>query len=54
LQKNYLGVLKLSKQKSFENIQIFFFTVYRICHAIVGGNFTPIGEYSSTDKNRQK
>ncbi len=23
-------------------------------HAIVGGNFTPIGEYSSTAKNRQK
>jgi hypothetical protein len=42
LQKNYLGVLK-----SFENFQKTFSlqcTVYRMRHAIVGGNFTQIGE----------
>ncbi len=55
LQKNYLVVLKLSKQKKCWKLsKFFFFTVYRMRHAIVHGNFTPIGEYSSTAKIRQK
>ncbi len=52
--KSYLGVLKLSKQKSFENFQFFFLYSVQDAPAIVGGNFTPIGEYSSTAKNQQK
>ncbi len=28
--------------------------MYRVCGAVIGGNFTPIGEYSSTVKNRRK
>jgi hypothetical protein len=55
LQKNYLGVLKLSKQKKFWNFEIFFlYSVQdapcdsrRKFHAGVGG-------YSGTAKNRQK
>jgi hypothetical protein len=31
-----------------------FFTVYRMRHAIVGGNFTPIGKYSIMVKHRHK
>jgi hypothetical protein len=55
LHQNYLGVLKLSKQKKFWKFSNFFFwTVYRVRGAMVGGNFSPIGEYSSTVKNRQK
>jgi hypothetical protein len=50
----YLGVLKLSKQKSFENVQIFFLYSVQMRQAIGGGNFTPIGEYLSTAKTWQK
>jgi hypothetical protein len=52
LHQNYLGTLKLSKQKSFTNFQIFFCTVYRVRDALVRGNFLPIGEYSNTVKNQ--
>jgi hypothetical protein len=52
--KKLLRCFKTFKTKSFENFQIFFFTVYMMHHAIVGGNFMPIGEDSSTAKNRQK
>jgi hypothetical protein len=45
LHKNYLGKLKLSTQKRFENILIFFL------YSVRGAS---IGEYSSTVKNRQK
>ncbi len=34
--------LKLSKQKNFWKFSLFFFTVYRMRHAIVGGNFMQI------------
>ncbi len=55
LRQNYLGTLKLSKQKKFWKFSNFFFcTVYRVRGAVVGGNFSPIGEYLSTVKNRQK
>jgi hypothetical protein len=55
LHQNYLGALKLSKQKKFWKFSKFFFwTVYRVRGAMVGGNFSPIGEYSSTVKNQQK
>ncbi len=55
LHQNYLGALKLSKQKKFWKFSEFFFwTVYRMRGAMVGRNFSPIGEYSSTVKNRQK
>jgi hypothetical protein len=55
LHQNYLGALKLSKQKKVLKFSNFFFcTVYRVRGAMVGGNFSPIGEYSSTVKNRQK
>jgi hypothetical protein len=30
--------------------QFIFFTVYRVCGAVIGGNFTAIGEYSNTVK----
>jgi hypothetical protein len=55
LQKKLLRCFKTFKTKKVLKIfNFFFFTVYRMRHAIVGGNFTPIGEYSSTVKNRQK
>jgi hypothetical protein len=41
-------------KKSFENFLIFLYTVYRVRSAVIGGNFTPIEEYSSTVKNQQK
>ncbi len=34
--------------------RFFFFTVYRVHSEVVDGNFSPIGEYSSTFKNWQK
>ncbi len=55
LHQIYLGALKLSKQKKFWKFSNFFFwTVYRVRGVMVGGNFSPIWEYSSTVKNRQK
>jgi hypothetical protein len=44
------NILKLSKQKVLK-CSDFFFTVDRVCDAVVGGNFSSIGEYSSTVKN---
>jgi hypothetical protein len=53
--KKLLRCFKTFKTKKVLKIfNFFFFTVYRMRHAIVGGNFTPMGEYSSTAKNRQK
>jgi hypothetical protein len=52
--KKLLRCFKTFKTKKVLKIFNFLFTVYRMRHAIVGGNFTPIGEYSSTAKNRQK
>jgi hypothetical protein len=56
LHQNYLGTVhsNFQNQKSFENFPIFFCTAYRVRGAVVGGNFSPIGDYSSTVKNRQK
>jgi hypothetical protein len=49
------GCIKTFQTKIVLNIfQFFFCTVYRVRGAMVGGNFSPIGEYSSTVKNRQK
>ncbi len=42
---------KTFKTKKVYLKNFFFFTVYG---AVVGENLTPIGEYSSTVKNRQK
>jgi hypothetical protein len=42
------------KTKSFDIFPIFFCTVYWVRGAVIGGNFTRIGEYSSTVKNQQK
>jgi hypothetical protein len=44
LHQNYLVILKL----------IFFLTEYRVHGEVVDGNFSLIGEYSSTVKNQQK
>ncbi len=53
--KKLLSCFKTFKTKKALKIFNFFsVTVYRMRHAIVGGNFMPIGEYSSTAKNRQK
>jgi hypothetical protein len=44
------------REKTFQvlkNFQFFFFTVYRVHGAVVGGNFSLIREYSSTVKNRR-
>jgi hypothetical protein len=46
------GCIKTFKTKKVLNIFQFF--VYRVRGAMVGRNFLPIGEYSSTVKNRQK
>jgi hypothetical protein len=49
------GYIKTFKTKKVLKIsQVFFCTVYRVRGALVGGNLSPTGEYSSTDKNRQK
>ncbi len=47
--REHLGTLKLSKQKSFENFPIFF--LYRVRGAMVGGKFLLIGEDSSYNEN---
>jgi hypothetical protein len=53
--KKLLRYLKTFKTKKVLKIlKKFFFTVYRMRHAKVGGNFTPIGEHLSTAKNWQK
>jgi hypothetical protein len=39
--------------KNFRNFPVFLFSVYRLHGVVIGGNFTPIGEYSSTVKNRR-
>ncbi len=50
-----LRYLKTSIPKKVLKISQFsFFTVYRVRGAVVGGNFSPIGEYPSTVKNRRK
>jgi hypothetical protein len=49
-----MGTLKLPKPKVLTIFQFFFCTVFRVRGAMVGGNFSPFGEYSSTVKNRQK
>ncbi len=54
LHQNDFSLLNLSKQKSCENCLFFFFTVYMVRSAVVGGNFMPIGEYVRTAKNRRK
>jgi hypothetical protein len=41
-------------KKVLKIFEIFFFTVYRVRGAVVGENLMPIGEYSSTVKNRRK
>jgi hypothetical protein len=41
-------------KKVDKNSRFFFFTVYRVHVAVVGGNFLPMGEYSNTVKNRRK
>jgi hypothetical protein len=43
------GYIKTFKTKMFS----FVCTVYRVLGVVVGGNFSPIGEYSNTVKNRQ-
>ncbi len=48
LHQNYLVILKLSKQK-FGNFSIFSWQCTG-CGVVVGENFPPIGEYSSTIK----
>jgi hypothetical protein len=48
------GCIKTFKTKKFWKFSFFFWTVYRVRAGMVGGNFSPIGEYSSTVKNRQK
>jgi hypothetical protein len=45
-----LGALKRSKQIGFENFLIF--SLQCAGCAVVGGKFSPIGEYSSTVKNQ--
>jgi hypothetical protein len=46
-----MNIFKLSKTKSFENFPFF---LYSVQGAVIGGNFTLIGEYSSIVKNRRK
>jgi hypothetical protein len=41
MHKNYLDILKLFKLKKMKIFNVFF-TVYRMCHAIVSGNFMPV------------
>jgi hypothetical protein len=41
-------------KKVLKIFDFFFFTVLRVRGAVVGENLTPIGEYSSTVKNRRK
>jgi hypothetical protein len=49
-----LGYIKTFKTNKFWKFSSFFWSVYRLHCAVVGVNFSPIGEYTSTVKNRQK
>ncbi len=51
--KMTLVSLNFQNKKVLKTLQFCFFTVYRVRGAVVGGNFLPIREYSSTVKNRQ-
>jgi hypothetical protein len=41
----------LEKNSKSKNVQLFFFTVYRVHGVVVSGNFSRIREYSSTVLN---
>ncbi len=45
---------KFQNKKVLKIFHFYFFTVYRVSGALVSGNFSPIGEYSSHVNNRWK